>query len=232
MLSRDKGETTKLYVCLVLGCLLMCAAGDARAQTPSTVPKADTESWNDVQLTIPLSQKVDFLIQGTVRIGGNLTTPVDERWGFGFNYKVQKYITLNELYFHREAKPPNGKHEDEDRLSFGATLNIPIRRFTLVNRNWLERRWRHPQIDAWRIRNRVRLEHPLKIRKQQFTFFVSDEVFYDWSLHDWVRNRFAVGANHAFNKHFTLEVYGMRQNDGRTLPGDLNIIGTAMRFRL
>jgi hypothetical protein len=217
---------------LVFVFVLVCADGEARAQTPSQVPKADTETWNDLQLTIPLTRQVDFLVQGTVRIGGNLTTPVDERWGFGFNYKAQKYITLNELYFHREATPPNGRHEYEDRLSFGATLNIPVGRFTLVNRNWFERRWRHPQVDAWRYRDRVRLEHPFKLHKQQFTYFVSDEVFYDWSLHDWVRNRFGVGANHAFNKHFTLEVYGMRQNDGRTRPGDINIMGTVMRFRL
>jgi hypothetical protein len=205
-------------------------ADNARAQTK--VPKADTESWNDVQLSIPVSKKVDFLIQGTVRIGGNFTTPVDERWGFGFNYKVQKYITLNELYFHREATPPDGRHEDEDRLSFGATLNIPVGRFTLVNRNWFERRWRHPQLDAWRYRNRVRLEHPFKIQKHQFTFFVADEAFCDWSLHDWVRNRFGAGADHAFNKHVTGELYFMRQNDGRTRPGDINIVGTIMRFRL
>jgi len=37
---------------------------------------------------------------------------------------------------------------------------------------------------------------------------------------------------HAFNKHFTLYVYGMRQNDGRTRPGDLNIVGTQLRFRM
>ncbi len=219
----------RLFV-LLLTAVLLSTAVEAHAQT--RVPKADTESRNDVQLTIPVSRKVDFLIQGTVRIGGNLTTPVDERWGFGFNYKIQKYITLNELYFHREAKPPNGRQEQEERLSLGATLNIPIGRFTLVNRNWFERRWREPQVDAWRMRNRVRLEHPFKIQKHEFTFFVSDEVFYDWSLRDWVRNRFAVGANHAFNKHFIGELYFMRQNDGRTRPGDINIIGTAMRFRL
>jgi Protein of unknown function (DUF2490) len=78
----------------------------------------------------------------------------------------------------------------------------------------------------------VQLEHPFKINKAKFTGYVLDEVFYDWSLHDWVRNRFSIGASHAFNKHFTLEVYGMRQNDGRTRPGDVNIIGTVMRFRL
>ena len=219
---------------LVFGfvCVLVCGAADAHAQTPSKVPKADTQNWNDIQLTVPLEKKVDFVLQGTLRIGDNITRPVDERWGIGFVFKINQYLSFNPSYFHREATPPNGKHEYEDRLSFGATLNIPVRRFTLVNRNWFERRWRHPQIDAWRIRNRVRLEHAFRIQKQQFTFFVSDEVFYDCSLHDWVRNRFSVGANHAFNKHFTLEVYGMRQNDGRTRPGDINVIGTAMRFRL
>lgn len=211
---------------------ILSFASSASVRTQTRVPKADTQSWNDVQLTVPLNQKVDFLIQGTVRIGGNLTKAVDERWGFGFNYKLNKYVTLNELYFHREAKPPNGRQEHEDRLTLGATLRVPIKKFTLIDRNWFERRWRQSQVDAWRYRNAVLLEHPFKIGKTKFTLAIGDEVFYDWSLHVWVRNRFAVGASHAFNKHFTLYVYGMRQNDGRSRPGDLNIIGTAMRFRL
>jgi hypothetical protein len=192
-----------------------------RAQTP--VPKADTQSWNDVQLIVPLSKQFDFLVQGTVRIGGNLTTAVDERWGFGFNYKATKYLTLNELYFHREAKPPHGRQEHEERLSFGATLRFPLGKFTLADRNWFERRWRDPQVDAWRYRNRITIEHPFKINKAKFTFYVSEEPFYDWSLHAWVRNRAAIGASH---------VFFMRQNDGRSRPGDINIIGTVMRFRL
>ena len=201
-------------------------------RTQTRVPKADTQSWNDVQLTIPLSKKVDFLIQGTLRVGGNLTKAVDERWGFGFNYKLNKYVTLNELYFHREAKPPNGRQEREERLTLGATLRLPLGKFTLTQRNWFERRWRQSQVDAWRYRNAVLIEHPLKIGKTKFTLAIGDEVFYDWSLHVWVRNRFAVGASHAFNKHLTLYVYGMRQNDGHTRPGDINIIGTQWRFRM
>lgn len=217
---------------LVMSLAAMFAYVSPNAQGQSKVPKADTESWNDFQLQIPMNKKADFLIQGTLRIGGNLTTPIDERWGFGFNYKIQKYVTLNELYFHREAKPPNGKHESEDRISFGATSNVPIGRLTLVNRNWLERRWREPQVDAWRYRGRIRIEHPFKINKAKFTWFASDEVFYDWSLHDWARNRLGAGASHAFNKHFTLEIYGMRQNDGLARPGDINIIGAWWRFRM
>jgi len=205
-------------------------AAPISAQT--RIPKADTQNWNDVQFAVPLSKKVDFIIQGTLRIGDNLTTAVDERWGIGFNYKANKYVTVNSLYFHREAKPPHGKTETEDRGTVGATLRFPLSKFSFVDRNWFERRWRTPQVDAWRYRNRMQLEHPFMIRKAKFTGYVSDEVFYDWSLHDWVRNRFAIGASHAFNKHFTGELYIMRQNDGRTRPGDINIIGTVMRFRL
>jgi hypothetical protein len=218
-----------IFILATIGAYAMGAAS-ATAQTP--VPKADTQSWNDIQLIVPLNKKFDFLIQGTVRIGGNLTTAVDERWGFGFNYKIHKYVTLNELYFHREAKPPNGRQEHEDRLSFGATLRVPVKKFTLIDRNWFERRWRSPQVNAWRYRNRVQIEHPFKIDKAKFTFFVSEEPFYDWSLHGWVRNRFAVGANHVFNKHFNADLFVMRQNDGRSRPGDINIIGTVLRFRM
>src|ERR1700720_651216 len=205
---------------LLLTCATLSFLGalSARAQTP--IPKADTQSWNDVQLIVPLSKQFDFLVQGTIRIGGNLSTPVDERWGFGFNYKAGKYLTLNELYLHREAKPPHGRQEHEDRLTVGATVRYPIGKSTLSDRNWFERRWRDPQVDAWRYRNRIQLEHPFKINKAKFTFYVYDEAFYDWSLHAWVRNRAAVGPSHVFNKHFTGELYFQRQNDGRSRPGD------------
>jgi len=47
-----------------------------------------------------------------------------------------------------------------------------------------------------------------------------------------VRNRFAIGASKVFNKHFTEEFFYLRQNDGVSIPGDLNVIGTTLRFRL
>jgi len=212
--------------------LLIVVACCAHTAAQLRVPETDTQSWNDFQLTVPMSKKVDFLMQLTLRFGDNITTPVDERYGFGFNYKLNKYVTLNEGVFGRDARPPHGRAEHELRLTFGATLQNTWNKYTVSDRNWFERRWREPQVDAWRYRNRLRVEHPFKIDKTKFNWFVSDEVFYDWSLNDWVRNRAAVGANHAFNKHFTLELYYMRQNDGRSRPGDLHIIGSQWRFKL
>ncbi len=214
---------------LLLGAIALCAA-NAAGQTP--VPKSDTQSWNDVQFTIPLNKKTEFVLIGTLRIGGNISKPVDERWGFRFNYALDKYITLQTSYFHRDARAPNARHEREERGTVGANLRLPFGKFTFNSRNWVERRWREPQPDAWRYRNRLQIEHPFKIGKAKFVWLVNDEFFYDSVLNDWVRNRFAVGINHAFNKHLTLDTYVMRQNDGRSRPGDINIIGTTWRVRL
>jgi len=202
------------------------------AQSASKIPKSDTQFWNDTQLAIPLNQKVDFVTQGTIRVRSNFDSVVDERWGVGWVYKANKYLSFNPFYFHRDAKPPNGRHEREERLTLGATFRYPVGKFSLVARNWFERRWREPQVDAWRYRIRGQIEHPFAIRKFKFTGVVNDEVFYDWSLHDWVRNRFAVAVSHPFNKHFTLDLYLMRQNDGRTRPGDITVLGSQMRFRM
>jgi len=162
---------------LIFIVILACAAGPrcARSQTPA--PKADTQNWNDIQLAIPLNKKVDFTVQGTLRIGDNVSRPVDERWGVGWVFKVNKYLSLNPFYFHREARPPRGRQEYEDRLTLGAAVRFPLGKFTLTQRNWFERRWRAPQVDAWRYRNAVLLEHPFKIGKKKFTFGVGDEVF-------------------------------------------------------
>jgi Protein of unknown function (DUF2490) len=213
---------------LLIGVLVWAAPANAQ----SRVPKSDAQSWNDVQITVPMTKVVDFTIQGTLRLGDNATQTADQRLGVGFVIKINKYLSFNQFYFHREARPPNGGHEHEDRATLGATVRFPAGKFTISDRNYFERRWREPQVDAWRYRNRIQLEHPFRIKKTKFTWFVNDEFFYDWSLRDWVRNRFAAGISHTFNKHLTLDIYAMRQNDGRSRPGDINIIGTTWRFRI
>lgn len=217
----------------MLAVLLLCAGASqlALAQRLPPAPEEDTQEWNDVQLSVPLSHQVDFNLNGVFRFGRDVTHLVDRRLGVSFTFKPSKYLTLTPGYLNIITRPTEGRSGRENRLSFPATLNLQFGKFKVTDRNLFERRLRFP-LDSTRYRNRLRIEHPVGSKKAALQLFVSDEVFYDWSVHDWVRNRFAVGGNRKFNKHFTGELYYMRQNDGRTRPGDLHIIGTAFNFRL
>ena len=87
---------------LLLILILLAAVTGALAQTTQPVPKDDVQFWNDTQLVIPMSQKVDFVLQGTIRIRSNFSSVVDGRWGFGWVIKANKYLTR---IIHKKAQP-------------------------------------------------------------------------------------------------------------------------------
>ncbi|MCP9495608.1 MAG: DUF2490 domain-containing protein [Pyrinomonadaceae bacterium MAG19_C2-C3] len=223
---RHLPRTLRFGLCV----LLLIQPCIARAQT---APRSDTQSWNDVQLTIPLNRQFDFLISTQFRAGDNLRRFVDERGGFGLNYKPSKYLTLSPSYLYAAMQQSRTQRSHENRLSFAATVTLPkLKAFTLTDRNLFERRLRSFAADATRYRNRVQVEHPARIYDFKFNVVVSDEVFYDSSVRAWSRNRFQIGMNRKLNKHLIGEIYYMRQSDAVTTPGDINVLGTFLRFRL
>jgi hypothetical protein len=208
---------------------ICCSVASGQSTAPS---QTDNQNWNDVFFTVPLAGPVDFVMQGTIRNGRNISRPVDERLGIGFSFKLGKYLTVIPNYLYIGMQPFEGRRVFENRLSVISAVRFPIGRFTIADRNTFERRLRRPGGDSTRYRNRLQIEHPIGPPKQKISLFVSDEVFYDWSFNAWVRNRAAVGLSKVVNKHFTLELYYMRQNDGHSIPGDLHIIGTTWRLKL
>jgi hypothetical protein len=198
------------------------------AQTDQT----DTQQWNDVIFSVPITKQIDFNMLATLRIGRDISRPVDERFGLGATFRIGQHLSLIPAYLHSETQPFAGRRGHEDRLNFAATLRFEKNKFRFNDRNLFERRFRSPQIDATRYRNRFQVEHPIGPDRMKLSVFVSDEVFYDWSVDDWVRNRFAAGIIKPLNKNITLDVYYLRQNDGRSLPGDLHVIGTTWRIKL
>jgi hypothetical protein len=192
----------------------------------------DTQNWNDVNLTIGLDKKVDLTLLSTLRFGRSLSRPVDERVGFSFTFKPKKYLSITPGYLYLATQPLKNQKAFENRLSLAVTPKVMVGKFTFSDRNLFERRFRHPQVDSTRYRNKLQVDHPIKIGDTKFYGLMADEIFYDWSLKAWVRNRFTVGAGKTFTKHFTGEIYFLRQNDSHTKPGDLNVIGTNFRFHL
>jgi hypothetical protein len=202
---------------------------------PSTLngqsTREDTQSWNEVQISVPVTKNIDLLFIGGLRIGRDISFPVDERIAVGFAFKT-KYLTVSPGVFHINSQPFTNVGGYENRLVLPITVRIPVGKMVVSDRNLFEHRLRHPGVEATRYRNRLQLDYPVRVGKTELTLFVSDEVFFDWSVDEWVRNRFAAGVSKAWTRQFTTEVYYLRQNDGRSRPGDLHVIGTAVRVRL
>jgi hypothetical protein len=206
---------------------LIFSISSSAAQTSAA--DEDFQSWNDVQLTAPMGKRADFVLTGTFRFGDKVRKTVDQRISVAFNLKINDWLSVQPGYTNITMTPRIGRNRTENRLSLAATYKFPFKKFGLFNRALFERRLRSP-VNATRYRNRILFELPLK-KFYDTRFFASDEVFYDWSLNRWSRNRFAVGLGKTINKNLGVDVYYMRQNDGTTRPGDLHIIGTTLKVR-
>ena len=268
---------SRVRILAALGVMLLASihCRDASAQTgtftsPPPVPRRDTQQWNDVQLIVPMTSKVDFILLGTLRLGRNLSRPVDERIGVSFSYSPTKSVTLAPSYLHIERQPSAGRGFFEDRVAFTATIKankyvslapsflhiernfsvgqsdvekrpsvavtfaLPRPRFTLTDRNLLERRLRRPQGNSTRYRNQLQLQYPFVAWGRHLTLLLSDEVSYESASKAWVRNRFLAGLRKELSNYCSADFYYIRQNDGRAraLPGDFNVIGLSLAFRL
>ena len=208
--------------------LLVLIGGRASAQSDRT----DNQQWTDVQLAVPVTSTIDFNILGTLRFGRDITHAVDERVGVGFTFRIGKYVTVAPNFLGLGTQPFENRRGWENRLTFPVTLRFNAGQFRLSDRNQFERRFRSNGVKSTRYRNRFQVEHPIGSDKLKLSLFVADEVFCDWSVDRWVRNRFSIGASKVFNKHFTQDFYYLRQNDGVSIPGDLNVIGITLRFKL
>ncbi|HZI61103.1 MAG TPA: DUF2490 domain-containing protein [Pyrinomonadaceae bacterium] len=211
---------------------LICVSLLFLVPVSAQLEQTDNQLWTDVQLALPVTTQFDFNLLGTLRLGRDITHPIDERVGAGFTFRVNKYVTVSPNYIHIGMQPFAGRRVWENRLTFPVQLRFNVGDFRLSDRNQFERRLRNSGVHSTRYRNRFQVEHPIGADKLALSLFIADEVFYDWTVDRWVRNRFSVGGSKVFNKHFTQDFYYLRQNDGVSVPGDLNVIGTTLRFRL
>ena len=209
--------------------LLLVLSGSAAAQI---IDRSDNQFWSDVQVAVPVTKDIDFNMLGTLRLGRDISHSVDERIGTGFTFRFGQHVQIAPNYLYIGTQPIRNRRGWESRLSLPVTLRFNVEKFRFNERNMFEWRIRNPGISSTRYRNRLQVEHPVGPKEWGLSLFVADEVFYDWSIDRWVRNRFAVGGTKVFNKHFTQDVYYLRQNDGVSIPGDLNVIGTILRIKL
>lgn len=191
----------------------------------------DIQSWNDIQLTAPLNKSFDFYAAVTMRFGKNVSRLTDGRFAVGVAWKPTKRLTVMPFYWNIQARNSRGQFRQEHRLNLRATYRFPFKSLAFVHRSTYEYRMRAPA-NTWRYRAALTFEKDLpKKFIPNAKFFFGDEVFYDSATKKFSRNRFNVGIGKALNKHLSIDVYYMRQNDGFSHPGDLNIIGLTWRVK-
>lgn len=218
-------------------------ASTVRIFSQSPAPTDDVQFWNETTLTIPLIKRKDdkgkeiekfsMFFNGILRVGRNVSRPVDERIGFGFDYKLNKFISFTTAYLYVAAQPFRGRKEYENRLRFAVTLENKFKKFSIRDRNLIEYRIRNSRADSTRYRNKFQFNYPfLKAGKELFTPFAADEIYYDFHEKEFTRNEFSVGITKKFKPNFSADFFFMLRNNRGTILKYVNIFGINLKFKI
>ena len=210
--------------CLLIGLALCLAAATCLASGK------DTQLWPAIYTTTELNNRFDFVANGQLRFGNDITELIRESVQVGFNYRLLPFLVVSPTYEYLNNDPADGSHSTENRASFLATVHFPIHEFRIAIGNDLEYRDPSSRSNSWRYRPKLTLEHPLGPRSWDLMAYLADEGFYDSEYDKWVSNRFYAGFKKKLIQTLTLDLYYLRQDDSEATPGTLNVIGIALRF--
>lgn len=224
-------------VLMRLAALVVVTTSGLQGQAQVVPPRADNQFWNETQLVKPLSERRDLVLIGGLRIGRGWERPVDERLGAGLAFKLSRQLTIQPTYLFVAYQPFPGREFTEHRLIFNLTGRVRLKRFTLADRNLVERRIRPGGTDFTTYRNRLMIDHPAKIGRARFNPFVANEIWYTTQptatgRFGWSRNRLSAGILKQITPNFYAEIHYLHQNDGISRPGNIHTIMTFFRYTL
>lgn len=214
------------------GLMLVIAVLIAFARAQASPDREDNQAINDLQVSVPLTGRVDLLVLATARLGGNLTDFSEGRLGGGISIRIGKGVSISPTYQLIQTRVASGTFRTEHRYSLRASYKFPFKKFGLTHRSTYDYRVRSSG-NSWRYRPSLSFQRALpKGLIPKASLFITEEPFYVSTTRRFSRNRFSVGVSKVINDHLTLDIYYMRQQDGVSRPGDLNVLGTSWRIRL
>ncbi len=193
---------------------------------------SDTQLWTSVYTTIELNSRFDLLLNGQLRFGDDISALTDERVQTGFSFRALSWLTLSPTYTYINNDQVGYTPYTENRIDLSATMSFPVRGLRIAIKNTGEWRFRDPQGNSFRLRERLTLEHSIGPKLWGLNGYVSDEVFWDSDQQKWVRNRFYAGLKKTLIPSVKLDLFYMQQSDDYASPGNLSVIGFALRFYL
>lgn len=208
----------------------------ALAQTDS-LPE-QTQSWNEVQLILPLKfgkdrkgkqiDKITATFSGISRIGRNEF--LDNRVSATADYRINRHLSVFGGVLYRQDEITKNQPRNETRLTTGATISVAWRGFTFRDRNMFEHRFRNNRADLNLYRQRIQISRPITYKKKElFAPFISEEGYLDTRTKEWVQNEFYAGITRRFTPKVSLDIAYLRSD---TRPINVNGLSLNLRIRL
>ncbi|PYT01980.1 MAG: hypothetical protein DMF63_03860 [Acidobacteria bacterium] len=197
------------------------------------------QSWNQVQLIVPVKRSTDHegksvnkitaILDGIARFGRDADL-TDGRLGVEMQFRTNKHLTFVASALYRRDEIVEHVNHYETRLAVGPTFSARWKQVLFRDRNLYEYRVRSGRHDISVYRNRFQISVPLKHKgKTLFSPFLSEEAFYDFSANSFTNNELFLGVTRRLNPRTELDVAYIR-NDAA--PTNVNGLSLALRITL
>jgi hypothetical protein len=226
--------------------MLLFISGDAAAQNLPSVPQRDFQQWTQIAVNYDLAPKFTSSSFAESRAGNNVSQFAEELLSTSITYSPWRFASFGGgyIYFHENSYLTSSDYEN--RFYAEATIKTPkFHGFVISDRVRSELRWIQAanKLDskfivpgpgqglfAQRYRNRVSLEHPIRVLQAKVNGFLRWERFYDTLSHGWTRTRYYAGFDMPINGRVSTETYYLYQRDRAFAPYVRQTVGITFFF--
>lgn len=226
----------KLPRLLIAVCLISCSAVAVCAQE-----RSDTrdELWPELDVYVPVNDKFRLVFTGKFSIATESRDSFEGQLGAHVDYFLSERITLRAGYRFGFSLGANDRFR-EHRIITEQSIRKKIKSsILLTDRNRQDWRWLGGDF-SFRYRNRLTAEKEFRLSGRSITPYGSAEIFYDTRFSTFNRYRFASGVQIKLRKipserplllllrkEREIDIYYLRQEDTRSQPKHINVIGVS-----
>jgi Protein of unknown function (DUF2490) len=218
---------------VLTGALILTGTSTARSrETSSPATNADTQEWNEIDVTLPLAKRLELTWVSLARLSSDIGGPVTYANGLYANVAIGDHLTVTPSYNQYEVfvyAKRQWLHTKEPGVD--VTIAEDLQRCQLSDRSRFYRVL-GGAIPLSVYRNRPRIDCHISSGPPGVTLFVADEFFHYSTFGGWTRNRFTSGTRIELSKRCALDLYYLRQVDERQIPGHINALGITLELRI
>jgi len=208
---------------LLMGCIV-AVTGMLRAQNGD----ADSQLWSETRLVYKLSDQFDVFTAGSYRLTKGFTDFNRVSARVGGTWAATPNLSVTPSYFYTVGNPWTTDPRPENRACLLLAYRIPIKSALLTLANTTE--YRMPEqitataTDAFWLRPRIKISHPVGPSTWGLTAFVANELFYNNGREVFTQDQAFAGFEKKFNDTLIMNLYYCRRTKMNATFSDANAI--------